>query len=274
MHAHGISCFARSTPHPHHLYVGTVYGKLYRFEWTTGERQGIVEASRGGCIRGLTTVQLPNTDEEAVFTTEMAPRSSKRQREVEKNADENFIHTLVFRKAPWDESEDARQVLHKSDRSLRHLKVLDGGRMIFVASENQLLIGTLPGTVGVSTTSFKKLTSEYRWRHLDSNHAISCFDVYPQLVSPQGKPGKSRQRKQYDLALGNAKGELLIFENVVQQLEMIENQGSNKPARARMLRWHREAPNTVKWSKDGTRARDSHVQEANYMHSQLPTFWW
>jgi hypothetical protein len=56
----------------------------------------------------------------------------------------------------------------------------------------------------------------------------------------------------YDLVIGNAKGEIHVYEDIHQKLEENERQKNGKASTIPVIwHWHRKAPKTVKWSLDG-----------------------
>ena len=114
-----------------------------------------------------------------------------------------------------------------------------------------MVVGTLGRDANLSADALPTVHAKYRWRHLSSSHAITCTDAILRSAPTQKSVGQQRPTKTCSVALGNAKGEVLVYDNIVDQLDKLESGKSARPPLARTLRWHREAPQTVKWSKDG-----------------------
>ena len=86
-------------------------------------------------------------------------------------------------------------------------------------------------------------TVKYTWREVVLPTQATCFDI-------QGSDS-------IDLAVGTANGSILVYQNV---LETLFGKGSDKKSSPRKLHWHREACNTLRWSKDGVY---SHINNIN-----------
>lgn len=235
----GIECYELSASEPHHLYVGNATGSILRFDWTTGDPLATIKAGKGRRIKSLVAVTMSDTFEELIFTIETLPKT-KRQ--------DAMKEVLTIRNPA---STASNQILYKTIGSLRHLRVADGGKAVFVTDHDQMLIGSPPKSSDSLTNSSTSLIIQYCWRNLVPNHPIACLDVYPRLAAADASTRKRNREQQYDVAVGNTKGEILIFDDIVGQLEKIETQGLKKTPHARMLRWHRQAPNAIKWSRDG-----------------------
>jgi NET1-associated nuclear protein 1 (U3 small nucleolar RNA-associated protein 17) len=263
MYAHNISCYSLSSIHSHHLYVGNVYGDIHRFDWTTGQDLGTLSAGKGVCVRSAAPIQLRNTDEEVVFTIETLPKPGKKSRKTQSGGGDTPVDVLAIRKAPWEDGDEARQVLYRGNGRLQHLRILDHGKLVIIAGENDMVVGDLSGNLDFSGTTLADLAGRYRWRHLSCNQAISCLDAFLRVAASQDKSGRAKEGRSYSVAIGNAEGKVLVYDNIIEQLDILEDQGTNAAPRFRTLRWHREAPNTVKWSKDGKSFSWGWVDDAN-----------
>jgi NET1-associated nuclear protein 1 (U3 small nucleolar RNA-associated protein 17) len=124
-----------------------------------------------------------------------------------------------------------------------------------MAGFEDMVIGTLPERFDMSDAFLEAVKAKFRWRRLKAAHGTTCVDLYSQTVD--------KKIRTCSIAVGNKKGEVLIYDNILDQFEKLEAEGSNKTPHARVLRWHREAPSTVKWSKDGKMS--SHFGEADML---------
>ncbi|KIV99764.1 uncharacterized protein PV09_08570 [Verruconis gallopava] len=255
MHARGATCYALSAANPHHLYVGTSTGEIHHLDWSTSEKIGRIESGVKVHVRSLHSFRAPNTDEDIILTVETQLQtdditstdcvSKAEKKPGDKHASKDV---LAIRKAPWNEDAEARHEMLQSD-NLRDLQVLDQGRVIIACSSTQMFVGSLTTNADQSSLAMTTFKSKYCWRHLKSTHAITCIDSRVRNPAEDLSNHRSETRI-YDIAVGNAKGEILIYEDIIAQLNKLDA-GSNQPPRARSLRWHREAPNAIKWSNDG-----------------------
>lgn len=253
MKAYGITCYNISKAKPEHLYVGTSAGDVQLFDWTTSEHLDTVKTEPGAAIRALKVVRSGGEDE-VLFTIEKQPRPKEEvseKHEKKKGTKEKIADRLTARRVVSGKLESAAHTLLKSDGRLQHLRIVDNGKTIIMAGYEQMTIGALALNVEWSTVDLASLQGKYRWRKLASTHAITSFDAYLRISTSTG-PGNQKQKDlSCAVALGNAKGEVLVYENIVAQLDKLEADQSTRPPQARVFRWHREAPNAVRWSKDG-----------------------
>lgn len=237
---HDTTCYALSPSSPRHVYISNRHSDIYKFDWTDASQKAISKSSKGTSIRSIAVV---SQDDEAdlVFSIQKSgqPKSTTSEQNQADGKVQQAGDCLVVQKASGLKIDEESYVLFQTFGKLKYLRVVDGGRLVVLAGDNEMVIGSLPDRVNVPEASLEQLKSKYRWRSLNAVHAITCLDA---------RVGSS---KSYAVALGNAKGEVLIYDNVLESLDRLENEGSDKPPKARVLKWHREAPNTVRWSKDG-----------------------
>lgn len=229
--------------------MGTLHGSLHLVDWTTGRQLWKVQRSKTTQFRSIAIVQLPGTLVDTMFTIETHPSKHKKDRGPESQIVRDL---LSMRIAPWDESDAALQVLSYGHGPLHHLKVLDSGRAVLVAGDMALIVGCiLKADSHLNICSLEKIAKKYRWKELHPTLPITAMDGFARSIS-QGATTNDRQRskKSYDVAIGNAKGEVLVYQNLVEHLPKTLD-GDHKGPQPRVLHWHREAPSTVKWSLDG-----------------------
>jgi hypothetical protein len=223
--------------------VGTKYGTIHTLDWSAATKLSTINAGKGVRIKSLSVLQS-GLEAEDVFSIETSIKNEEAE-DAKSSKTPGAVQVeissqVVLRKASSDRLEEEPQVLLQFDGRLQHLRVLDQGRIIIVAGFKELIVG-----------STNDLERKHCWAHLKAVHAISCVDVFARNVLTENS-SRNRQDKTYSVTIGNAKGEVLVYDNILDQLDKQEGEKSNRAPHARALRWHREAPNTVKWSKDGT----------------------
>lgn len=251
--AFGTTCYALSSARPHHLYVGTQHGDVSQYDWTTGRWLSTVQAGKGIEIRALYAARLSGQDD-ALYTIEKQPQPIQNGKQKE-GTKIKHRHVLRLRKASANGIEDVSHQLHETRGRLRHIRVLDNRNTIVLAGDEQMIVGSLVDSATISdalvTEDTDKLDTSYRWRKSTTTQSITCIDTFSKQVTIRLPSGAIDQRISHAIALGNAKGEVLIYDDVVAELEKLETASESRSLVPRILRWHREAPNTVKWSKDG-----------------------
>lgn len=269
MKTHGTTCYALSPSKPQHLYVGSQYGDVHRFDWTTSKRLATTKAGKGATIRSLLPIQL-GAEDEALFTIQSqtkSDRATRKQQKKDGTTQEKARDSLMLRKASADGIEERPHLLFQTGGRLQHLRALDEGRVIVIAGEEHMIVGSLSRNVELADSSFADVQRNYRWRRLNASHAITCLDTYSWTTTSHTKAARGRESMSYGIAVGNAKCEILVYDDVLEQLDKLESEGSGRPPNARVLRWHREAPNTVKWSKDGKADLRSRCTSTDFMQA-------
>jgi NET1-associated nuclear protein 1 (U3 small nucleolar RNA-associated protein 17) len=224
-----VVSFALSLSNSSFLYVVTSSSEIVLFDWTTGEE--LKKSFFTLPVSAVAIAQLAATKQDMLFAIQS-----------EDSEDGLRDHITV-----QNISSTSVRLFFVSMQTLRHLKVLDNGRTIIAASETQLCIGTLNGEPLDASTELADLPSRYVWRTLKTTEPVTCLDA--QLRSLSSK----KQRVIVDLVFGNAKGEVIVYEDILYKLEENEKfKVKDLGLKPVINHWHREAPATVKWSLDGT----------------------
>jgi NET1-associated nuclear protein 1 (U3 small nucleolar RNA-associated protein 17) len=224
--------YTLSASKPNFLYVATSSGDIFLFDWTTGKK--IRQSSGLQAICAIAVAQLPWTKHDALFAIE------------NEESDGVIKDHITIRNI----TSSSVSLFWVPVQTLRHLKVLDNGRTIFAASETQLVIGTLNGVALDASIELSELPSRYVWRTLNATEVVTCLDA--QVRSQPSSGTSKKQRLIFDLVLGNVKGEVIVYEDILFKLEENEKlKGKDTFLKPIIYHWHREAPSTVKWSLDG-----------------------
>jgi NET1-associated nuclear protein 1 (U3 small nucleolar RNA-associated protein 17) len=231
--------------------VGTQHGDISLYDWTTGRWLSTVKAGNGVEIQTVCAARF-GRQEDAVYTVEKQPEATQNGKQKE-GAKPKHRHVLMLRKASASGIEDISHQLHETRGRLRHIRVLDNRNTIVLAGDEQMIVGSLAdgGIISDALGTEGNLDTSYRWRKSTTTQSITCIDTFSRHVTIRLPSGEIQKRISHAIALGNTKGEVLIYDDVVEELEKLETAGKSRSLVPRILRWHREAPNTVKWSKDG-----------------------
>ena len=237
-----ISASSLSQVNPHILYVSTFAGTIYRFDWTEGKRLARWDVSSQ--ITGLATAASPDADEDIVYTIDRSERRG------------NWMLTAHKLMAGNKASSSELSTLCRSQEPITGLKGLEGGRYLVVTFGKRLMIGQRNESYQAAFA-----TTTYTWREITVPERITCFDArLPDHPAPQQSTGLKPKslgvasKSAVDIVVGNAKGEIYIYQNLLDQL--IRRERSDRAGKAASLagslqHWHREAVSTVKWSLDG-----------------------
>jgi NET1-associated nuclear protein 1 (U3 small nucleolar RNA-associated protein 17) len=227
-----VVTYSLSLSNSNFLYAVTASREVVLLDWTTGKE--IKKSASVMPISAIAIAQISKTNQDTLFAIQR-----------EESEDGLRDHITV-----QDISSPAVRLFFVSMQSLRHLQVLDHGRMIIAASETQICIGTLTGSPLDASTELADLPSRYVWRTLKAIEPVTCLDAQIRTASSSGSSKK--QRLICDLVFGNLKGEVIVYEDILFKLEENEKlKGKDMALKPIVNHWHREAPATVKWSLDG-----------------------
>ena len=222
-----ITSCVLSTADREHILVSTSEGLLSCWNWATGrkvcewqQKKGILRILSLGSVDGNENVLLLEENHSGI--TELVQCS-----------------LCVATK-----SKSGRRTLLSRHHIAHNVRVLagGGGRLIFVAAGDKLLLGH-------STTTSETAETEvtYTWREFAIPGKIISMDAYLHQDERKSK----RRLPAVDVAIGLHNGVINIYEDILYKLVGKEKGSENADVVARRLHWHRDAVNTVKWSKDG-----------------------
>lgn len=238
-----ISAYSLSTTNPNILFVSTFAGTIYKWDWIEGKKLARWDVSSQ--ITRLATAAMPNADEDTVYTIDKSDKKCK------------WMVTAHKLMAGNQASGTELSTLCKSQEPITGLQVLEGGRILVATSGKRLMIGLRKD---LNQTSLA--TTTYTWRETILPEYITCFDVRlpvppTQLLSAGSETLKNRNvasKSSVDIVVGNVKGEIYIYKDLVSiltQRERPDRLGNPAAFAASLQHWHREAVSTVKWSRDG-----------------------
>lgn len=131
------------------------------------------------------------------------------------------------------------QALFVTPHLLEHLCVLGGAEYIIASGPSCLVLGRLKGV--------DEATPQYKWIEIPLTSEITCMDVR-QSTLPASNVRNKNQTPTISLALGTSEGQIHLYADI---LSVFNNQTHHNLPAPRILHWHREAVNAVKFSQDG-----------------------
>lgn len=204
-----ITAYCQSTGDLHGVDVAYDNGTKLQWNWITGE---VVKGTFPAQeeIVAMTTTTLANGNSELFYTTEN---------------DGSF--SVV----------GERNALYTTERRLKDIRVMHEGAYIICLSTSALVLGARESP---------EPQSAYTWTEIPVEMPIRCLDA--RLVFKLNSK-KQTQRPELALAIGNAEGQIRLYNNIT---SVLGGPGSQAQVpRSRVLHWHREPVSTVKFSKDG-----------------------
>lgn len=224
------------------LYVTTNSGFIYKYDWFKGKHIG----------RWNISSQIIN-----LAGSDSAPTPTER----------DIIYT-VDKKGQWritahrlSEKTDASKTelctLLKSSEPVTALKVLAGGKIIVASSGSRLIIGSsdLAGPASLNDLS-------YVWREILCPEWITSLDARipsdasqaPGSGATGAVPSKSKGQATVDIVVGDLKGSIFVYEDLLGKLVRKERRGKSVTGldfTPQRLHWHRYGVAATKWSLDG-----------------------
>ncbi len=228
-----VTSYALSATNPSHLYAGTAQGILYHFDWVQGMKLGRWQV--GAPIRSVTVTEdtLSRNNADLIYT-----RDSKSER---------WWMTAHRLQAVGGNVKPESGTILSLSNPITHSEVVDGGKIIVVASGRKLLVGA---SYVNTSQSLKEL--KYIWREVVTPLAITTLDVRVPGSSTSRKKSKQRGLSDVvvDVVIGDIDGVIHVFEDLHNSLVRREKQKDDPPTPRRM-HWHRQVVHSVKWSRDG-----------------------
>lgn len=136
------------------------------------------------------------------------------------------------------------KLLHTCDDSPHILRSANNLSVIVAATKHSVHIG-LPKHKGKDLKNIGSL--HFQFFSFDLDDPITALDL---RLRAQGK--KNNSKVIADLAVGCARGAILLFSDILTKLPNVAGQAPRKGSlQPRTLHWHSRAVNSVKWSEDG-----------------------
>jgi NET1-associated nuclear protein 1 (U3 small nucleolar RNA-associated protein 17) len=147
------------------------------------------------------------------------------------DASQDVLYALCKSAGKWTVI-TGNHVIYTSTERLTNLRV--EGRFIVAATSSKLVVGKLVSPDAESPRyDFVEITIS------EGVTSLAC-----RVESSESK--KKAKSENVSVAVGNASGEIFLYENVY------PSDKSAETLTPRVLHWHREAVGTIKWSKDST----------------------
>lgn len=232
-----VTAYALSSAKPSQVYVADSAGLITLWDWTTGEKVGRWDI--GATVRNMAVVTQPGGEDDLVYCHE--------------TGEKDIINVHALRTKEQASETELKRVL-KSTAPIQAIQVLLQGKYIIVATGNTITFGK---RLKISKTALQDF--HYVWRELQFSESITTFDTYFRPPTDKGKKSQQDLRDVLDLAVGDDKGVILLFEDILAGFAAVEkSQKGNKDKadsadnlRPKRLHWHRDAVGAVKWSLDG-----------------------
>lgn len=134
------------------------------------------------------------------------------------------------------------------------------GKIVIAAAGNMLIAGN---TSQISLDAMDGLSFEWLEMALPLSHVTSLDIRSPAVAGEKNEtPRKALRSKKIDLVIGEKKGSILIYNDILNTLtrKATQNEGekSNEIISTR-LHWHRYAVKSVRWSRDGKYHPEHHT---------------
>ena len=212
-----ITGLALSAVKPEHLYIALSSGSAQCWDWTTRSLVGEPISDRGSVV-------------------ELAVHSV---------ADRDIIYSVSASEGEWRIFRNEQQIYTSSQR-LQNLQIQDD--YVLAASRNKLVIGR-PDKL--QTDEAKALG--YRFVEIPITDNITCLAsrVYTPAVTTTKAKSKQSAKGSLTVAVGTASGEIYVYEDMSSILSASAKGDAASLATPRILHWHREAVEAIKWSHDG-----------------------
>jgi len=240
-----VAGYALSISNPNHLYVANLSGSVVLWNWKTGCKLWV--APKKWPIRAIAVTQLVDTDYDTVFTTETEQHP--------KNGPTDHVIARQFYKGATTATAVS---LWRTPQTLLFLRLLNRGDVIFAASDQSVVMGNFNSgflkKYGDRLDDPSTFPKRYIWRDQNFNELLTSFDAQARPQVSGGPTGKSNKRDNimYDVVCGGVQGNIYIYEDFLRKVEKKEDKLATEiTLTPRVIRWHREAVATVKWSLDG-----------------------
>ncbi|KAF3479958.1 WD repeat-containing protein 75 [Arthroderma uncinatum] len=218
------------------VYVSNLYGEVFEWNWTTGEKRQTMRIP--GCVLSIGTgpAQMENgedaTDQALIFA--LAKQSSGKHE----------ISLNVFDKS--NKAQSRRAVILSTATPIQDFRLAADGSVVVAVADDILVIGhrtrDAEGDDAMQGV-------EYTWREVQLPVKPTCFDIREAAEATAVKGGKGIV---IDMALGEDGGSIVVYNDILNTLQGLENPRTAEPGlSSHKLHWHRGPVKTVRWSKDG-----------------------
>lgn len=222
-----ISGYTLSTVNPEHMYVATSTGLVMLWDWTSGQK--IARWETGVPVNTMMLSSSRTSRHDIVYTLHRAKNST--------------ITTHSLRSGD-DAAKTSSTIVLRLKETIQEIRVLGQGSTIVASFSNKVMIGQRSNAPKADEDAPK-----YVWRELKVPEMLTCFDARTRSTS-----GSNAQTEQLDLAVGSVRGEIFVYEDIINKMIAAEKSSSKLKSNStapRILHWHRTALGAVRWALDG-----------------------
>lgn len=232
-----ITTYALSRADPDHVYVATSTKDLHQIDWTEGKELG--RRSTGQVITEIQIADAGESEQDCLYVIGS---------DLERDGKDHTFHVSKILQTTWSRGDrldaDVNRLFH-SKEPLHLLRIANNGEQILFAHGDILTIGLI-----------KAGSRNYMWRDFHCSDPLTSLDVQVRRQSSR-KKGNGQNSKikpsSVDIAIGGARGAIYVYTDIMGGL--FDEQGRTKdsatPLKPRILHWHREAVEAVRWSHNG-----------------------
>lgn len=152
--------------------------------------------------------------------------------------------------------------LKKPGNALHILESSDDGQVLVGALNDRLVIGNLSQR---NISNFDEI--QYDFFSFDAPDLVTAIDLRITEKHAQGNGHGSKKNrhaeveKAVDILVGGARGSIYLYQDALARIQASGKSSPDSPAiQAQKYHWHRKAVHAVKWSRDGSLLRFSHIK--------------
>jgi len=231
-----IRAYALSCVNPSHAFVATSKKQLIQFDWVLGKEISSFELDQE--IFEIQTIAAEKDSQDILYTIGSLSHGDR--------ATTTFmVSKITYRSENLATKPDVHR-LWKSTQPAHLLRVVGQGEQVLFASDDKIVIGLAENGY-----------SSYLWREIQISDPVSSLDVQLESlpVSGKKKPQGSRSVSfRLNVAIGGVRGAIFVYKIALDDHKRIEGLfKKDGPAilKPRILHWHREAVEAIRFSHDG-----------------------
>lgn len=230
-----ITAYALSHTDSDHVYVSTSTLQIHQIDWREGKELGTCSVPQV-----ITEIQVADAGESERDSLYVIGSDLRRDGRVS-----NWYVSRISQ-TTWSQGEHQElQRLFHSEQPLHLLRVVNNGEQILFACGDILKIGLT-----------KSGSQKYMWHDFRCSDPLTSLDVQVRRPATNKKlkgQGSKNRSSTVDIAIGGARGAIYVYTDIMG--EFFDDQGCrkdpSKPLKSRILHWHRETVEAVRWSHDG-----------------------
>lgn len=232
-----IVASALSPTSPNLVWLAASDGRIWRIDWTTGSGVTDLFRTKAGVIHDMTigAVSLNKQLRDVLFVAESLKSSYK-----------------LVAYDPSDLVNPQSQILHDQPGRVNIVRATTGGAAIVAAAVDTLVVGVLK-----QKGLHKVEDLAYDFYSLNTTDTICCLSVRHTSKKNASKKKATSEPTELavDVAVGCARGAILVYSDLVAQLRGKARKGLDTPKKQH---WHQRAVHSLAWSNDGKLSNDNH----------------